>query len=164
MDCMAVEIERPWLHAELFADHQLDAAPGFTISPGREVLRDAVEQDLPVEISHAKFCSYPNAFIVASNVELKFHGNTAWLESSLEASATEARASIGWGPFILGSNSHNSSRSGSKSRIRSTETGVRISLQTPQIIAWTQELLPALPRQMTKDLGLSEMSLADFTV
>ncbi|KAM0512354.1 hypothetical protein ACHAPE_008920 [Trichoderma viride] len=164
MDCMVVDIERPWLQAELFADHQLDAAPGFTISPGHEVLRDAVEQDLPVEMSHAQFCSYPSAFIVASNVELEFHGNTAWLESSLEASATEARASIGWGPFILGSSSFKSSKSGSKSRIQSTETGVRVNLQTPQIIAWTQELLPALPKRTAGDLGLSELSLAQFSV
>ncbi|KAL7969017.1 hypothetical protein HDV63DRAFT_74116 [Trichoderma sp. SZMC 28014] len=164
MDCMVVDIERPWLHAELFADHQLDAAPGFTISPGREVLRDAVEQDLPVEISQAQFCGYPNAFIVASNVELDFHGNTAWLKSSLEASATEARASIGWGPFVLGSSSCKSSKSGSKSRIQSTEAGVRVSLQTPQIIAWTQELLPALPKRMGGDLGFSEMSIAEFSV
>ncbi|EHK42264.1 hypothetical protein TRIATDRAFT_30644 [Trichoderma atroviride IMI 206040] len=164
MECMVVDIERPWLHAELFADHQLDAAPGFMISPGREFLQHAVEQDLPVEISHAQFSSYPNAFIVASNVELEFHGNTAWLESSLEASATEARASIGWGPFILGSSSYKSSKSGSKSRIQSTEAGVRVSLQTPQIIAWTQELLPALPKRMGGDLGLSEMSIAGFSV
>ncbi|PON24680.1 hypothetical protein TGAM01_v206610 [Trichoderma gamsii] len=163
MDCMVVDIERPWLQAELFADHQLDAAPGFTISPGHEVLREAVEQDLPVEMSHAQFCSYPSAFIVASNVELEFHGNTAWLESSLEASAAEARASIGWGPFVLGSSSFKSSKSGSKSRIQSTETGVQVSLQTPQIIAWTQELLPALPKRTAGDLGLSELSLAEFS-
>jgi hypothetical protein len=25
MDCMIVEIERPWLHAELFADAELDS-------------------------------------------------------------------------------------------------------------------------------------------
>jgi hypothetical protein len=97
-------------------------------------------------------------------VELEFHGNTAWLESSLEASAAEARASIGWGPFVLGSSSFKSSKSGSKSRIRSTETGVQVSLQTPQIIAWTQELLPALPKRTAGDLDLSELSLAQFSV
>ncbi|KAL7917400.1 hypothetical protein ACQKWADRAFT_324685 [Trichoderma austrokoningii] len=158
-----LEVERPWLHAELFADHQLDAAPGFTISPGHEVLREAVEQDLPVEMAHAQFCSYPNAFIVASNVELQFHGATRWLESSLEASATDARASIGWGPFILGSSSYKGSKAGLKSRIQSTKTGVQISLQTPQIIAWTQELLPELPKRIAGDLGLSELSLAGFS-
>lgn len=164
MDCMVVDIERPWLHAELFTDHHLDAAPGFTISPGREVLREAIEQDVPVEMAHAQFCSYPNAFIVASNVELEFHGNTSWLESSLEASAAEARASVGWGPFILDSSSYKGFKLGSQSRIQSTETGVRISLQTPQIIAWIQELLPALPKRMAEDVGLSEMSLtAEFS-
>lgn len=163
MDCMVVDIDRPWLHAELFADHQLNAAPGFTISPGREILREAVEQDVPTEIAQGQFCSYPNAFVVASNVELEFKGNTAWLESGLKASATEARASIGWGPFILGSSSNKSSISNSQTRVHNTETGVRISLQAPQIIAWIQELLPALPKRAADDMGFSAMSLAEFS-
>ncbi|KAL6897443.1 hypothetical protein GGI43DRAFT_423858 [Trichoderma evansii] len=163
MDCMVVDIERPWLHAELFADHQLDAAPGFTISPGRDILKEAVEQDVPAEVAHAQFCSYPNAFVIASNVELEFNGNTEWLKNTLEASATEARASVGWGPFKFGSNFYKSSMSSPKSRIQSTETGVRISLQAPQIIAWIQELLPALPKRTAEDLNLSEISVADFS-
>jgi hypothetical protein len=27
MDCMVVEIDRPWLHADLFTDAELDSGP-----------------------------------------------------------------------------------------------------------------------------------------
>jgi hypothetical protein len=162
MDCMLVEIERPWLNAELFADNELDAAPGFTISPGHSVLQQAAEQNIPVETDSTQFCSYPNAFVVACNVELEFNGNTASLESSLGISETKAKARVGWGPFTLASYSHKGARSSFKTRIQSTATGVRINLQAPQIIAWVQELLPALPKRTEDTQALVESSLAEI--
>ncbi|KAI1741520.1 hypothetical protein F4680DRAFT_66843 [Xylaria scruposa] len=145
MDCMLVEIERPWLHAELFADYELDAAPGFRISPGPQALQKAAADNKAVDTDYTQFCSYPSAFVLASNVELAFSGDTSHLESSLEASATEANVSVGWGPFSI-SASHKSSSSSSRTHAESTATGMNISLQAPQIIAWVSELLPALPK------------------
>ncbi|KAL8802865.1 MAG: hypothetical protein Q9182_003552 [Xanthomendoza sp. 2 TL-2023] len=144
-DAMLVEIERPWMHTELFSDHELDCAEGFSLSPGPEELHQYVARNLPVDPEYTQFCSYPTAFVVASNVELEFSGNTSSLESALESSSTEANVEVGYGPFAL-SASHRSSKSKAKTRAEATATGMRISLQAPQIISWVSELLPKLPK------------------
>ena len=159
MDCMLVEIERPWLHAELFADYELDAAPGFRISPGPLALKRAAAENKAVETDYTQFCSYPNAFVIACNVELAFNGDTSHLESSLEASSTQANVSVGWGPFSI-SSSHKSSKSSSRTKAESTANGMHISLQAPQIIAWVSELLPALPKPEGGNLALFGLPLA----
>lgn len=145
LDCMLVEIERPWLHGELFNDHELDAAEGFPLSPGPESLHKTVANNEAVHASYAQFCSYPTAFVLASNVELEFTGDTSNLESALESSSTDANLSVGYGPFSV-SGSHSQSKSKGSSKAETTATGMRISLQAPQIIAWVQELLPELPK------------------
>lgn len=91
------------------------------------------------------FPAYPTAFVVAANVELSFNGDTSSLESSLEASSTEANASVGWGPFGV-SASHKQSQNKSKTRTEASATGMKTSLQAPQIIGWVQTLLPKLPK------------------
>jgi hypothetical protein len=159
MDCMLVEIDRPWLHAELFSDHELDAAPGFKISPGPAALQKAAESHEQIETDYTQFSSYPNAFVIACNVELEFNGDTSALESQLEASSTEVNASVGWGPFTI-SSAHKSSKSSAKTKAQSTATGMHISLQAPQIIAWVQELLPALPKPLGDNPALFGLPLA----
>lgn len=144
-DAMLVEIERPWMHAELFSDHELDCAEGFALSPGPEELHKYVMQNKPVDPEYTEFSSYPTAFVVAANVELEFSGDTSSLESALESSSREANVEVGYGPFAL-SASHKSSKSKSKTRAEATATGMRISLQAPQIISWVSELLPKLPK------------------
>lgn len=145
MDCMLVEINRPWLHAELFSDHELDATDGFPLSPGPEKLHEFVRANKAIPAQYAEFPSYSTAFVVACNVELEFSGDTSSLESSLESSSTEANLSVGYGPFAI-SGSHKQSQSRSKTKAESTANGMRISLQAPQIIGWVQELLPELPK------------------
>jgi len=159
MDCMLVEIERPWLHAELFADYELDAAPGFRISPGPAALQKAAAEHRQIETDYTQFCSYPSAFVLACNVELSFNGDTSHLESSLEASSTQANVSVGWGPFSI-SSSHKSSKSSSRTKAESTANGMHISLQAPQIIAWVSELLPALPKPEGGNPALFGLPLA----
>lgn len=150
MECILVEIERPWLHAELFSDPELDVADGFDLSPGPEKLQTDVENHRAVQDKYNQFCSYPSAFIVASNVELDFTGDTSHLESKLEASRTEVNLKIGYGPFSIGG-SHSQSKNSAKTPAEATATGMRISMQAPQIIAWVSELLPELPRRMTSN-------------
>ena len=100
------------------------------------------------EPDYQQFSSYPTAFVVAASVELSFSGDTSNLEGALQASSTEANVSVGWGPFGV-SASHKQSSSKNKTRTESTATGMKISLQAPQIIAWVQTLLPKLPRDPT---------------
>ncbi|KAM0555878.1 hypothetical protein ACHAPJ_006280 [Fusarium lateritium] len=150
MDCMLVEIERPWLHAELFSGPELDIAQGFDLSPGPEKLKNDIAANKPVDEKYNQFCSYPSAFVVASDVELEFTDDISHLESKLEASRTEANVKIGYGPFSIG-DSHSQSENSAKTSAEATATGMRISMQAPQIIAWVSELLPELPRKMTAD-------------
>jgi hypothetical protein len=99
MDCMLAEIERPWLHAELFSDHELDAAHGIPLPPGPEKFHEYVRNNKPVNAKYAEFCSYPTAFVITCNAELEFSGNTTSLESALELASTE----VDYGPFSVSS-------------------------------------------------------------
>jgi hypothetical protein len=69
MSCMLVEIERPWLHADLFTDAEIDSGR-FDISPGEQRLKDMYEKDQTVMGEYQQFSSYPTAFVVAADVEL----------------------------------------------------------------------------------------------
>ncbi|MCJ1328973.1 hypothetical protein MMC10_005650 [Thelotrema lepadinum] len=155
MDCMVVEIERPWLHAELFADAELDSGK-FDISPGEAKLKEMYEKEEAPVGYYQQFSSYPTAFVVAADVELgvsllpylrehlsdipltiniKFSGDTTQLESAVSASSTSANLSVGYGPFAL-SGSHSQSKSSNKTKMQSTATGCKISIQAPQIVVW----------------------------
>ncbi|RAL15379.1 uncharacterized protein BO97DRAFT_210257 [Aspergillus homomorphus CBS 101889] len=140
MDCMLVEISRPWLHAELFADPELDAVDGLPLSPGPEKLHQYVQENKTIPAQYAKFPSYNTAFVVACNIELEFSGDTSALESLLDSSDIELSPSLSYGPFVI-------PRSSKRSKVstESTTTGLRVSLQRPQIVGWVQELLPELP-------------------
>ncbi|KAF4460909.1 hypothetical protein FALBO_12292 [Fusarium albosuccineum] len=162
MSCVVVEIERPWLHAELFADAELDSGK-FEISPGEDAPKLAFDQERNLEGKYQQFSACPSAFVVAADVELsmsfvytyhpgirkslmqthKFSGDTASLESAVSASSTSANVSIGYGPFAL-SDSHSSSKSKPRTKMESTANGCRIFVQVPQIVGWVQTLLPRL--------------------
>ena len=126
----------------------LDLMPhklSFPLSPGEKALQETVAASTALDSRFQGFPAYPTAFVVAANVELSFNGDTASLASSLEASSTEANASIGYGPFAV-SAGHKQSQNKSKTRTETTATGMKISLQAPQIISWVQTLLPKLPK------------------
>ncbi|KAL3459170.1 hypothetical protein BJX64DRAFT_291423 [Aspergillus heterothallicus] len=158
MDCMLVEIERPWLHAELFSDHELDTTDAFPLSPGPEKLHEYVQHNRPIPSEYSEFPSYPTAFVVGCNIELEFSGDTSQLESAIESSSTEANLSVGYGPFAI-SGSHKQSKSSAKTNAQSTATGMRISLQAPQIIGWVQELMPQLPKPKNAAKGIYGLAL-----
>ncbi|MCJ1240206.1 hypothetical protein MMC14_008206 [Varicellaria rhodocarpa] len=143
MDCIVVEIDRPWLHAELFSDAELDSGK-FDISPGEDKLKAIYETRVAVRAEYQQFSSFPTAFVLAADVELDFSGDTTALESAVSASSFSANVSVGYGPFSV-SASHSQSKSSSKTKMQSTATGCKISVQAPQIVGWVQTLLPQLP-------------------
>ena len=104
-----------------------------------------MEKNEVPEADYQQFSSFPTAFVIAADVELSFNGDTSSLQSSLESSSTEANVSVGWGPFAV-SASHKQSQTKAATRTETTATGMKISLQAPQIIGWVQTLLPKLPR------------------
>ena len=139
-------ISRSWLHGELFADPELNVAAGIELSPGWNELKVAIEnRDTTTLSKFAHFPSYPTAFVVASNIELEFHGTTTALEEAIEASSLDANLKVSYGPFSLGA-SHKQDRKSAKTKMESTATGTRISLEAPAIIGWVSTLLPELPR------------------
>ncbi|KAK8113507.1 hypothetical protein PG984_014033 [Apiospora sp. TS-2023a] len=110
MDTMVVEIDRPWLHEDLFYDAELDSGK-FDISPGPAELKRFYEQNETPSGPHQQFSSYPTAFVVAPDVELS-------------------------------------------TKMESTATGCKISIQAPQIVAWVETLMPQLPKPKNGDSSM----------
>jgi hypothetical protein len=148
-EALLVTISRSWLHGELFADPELNVAAGVELSPGWSKLKDAIDKRETTTLSRfAHFPSYPTAFIVASNIELEFRGDTTDLEDAIESSSFDANLKVGYGPFSLGA-SHKQDRKSAKTKMETTAMGTRISLEAPTIIGWVTTLLPELPRPRT---------------
>lgn len=145
-EALLVTIDRAWLHGELFADPELNVSPDVKLSPGWKELKEAIDaKDAGKLGSYAYFPSYPTAFIIASNVELEFRGDTTHLEEAVESSSFDANLKVGYGPFSLGA-SHKQDKSSAKTKMETTATGTRISLEAPAIIGWVTTMLPQLPR------------------
>lgn len=146
-DALLVNIERSWLHGELFADAELNTSPDVALSPGPSKLRDYIEKkDTKTLEQYGYFPSYPTAFIVAANIELEFRGDTTNLEDAMESSHFDANVKVGYGPFSL-SASHSQDKSSAKTKMETTATGTRITLEAPAIVGWVHTMLPQLPRQ-----------------
>jgi hypothetical protein len=145
-EALLVTIDRAWLHGELFSDPELNTSPDVHLSPGALTLHKYIDQKNSDALSkYPYFPSYPTAFIVAANVQLEFRGDTTALEEAVEASHTDAQAKVGWGPFSL-SASHSQDKSSAKTKMETTATGTRITLEAPAIIGWVSQLVPQLPR------------------
>ncbi|EXL65667.1 hypothetical protein FOPG_18115 [Fusarium oxysporum f. sp. conglutinans race 2 54008] len=146
-DAMLVTINRAWLHGELFADPELNVAPDVALSPGPSELHRFInnKEQKPLE-KFSYFPSYPTSFVIASNVELEFRGDTTHLEQAVESSHFDANLKVGYGPFSL-SASHSQDKSSSKTKMETTATGTRIKIEAPSIIGWVTTMLPKLPRE-----------------
>ncbi|RTE76712.1 hypothetical protein BHE90_008799 [Fusarium euwallaceae] len=150
-EALLVTINRNWLHGELFADSELNVGPDVALSPGPHDLHTFINnKDTKGLEKYSYFPSYPTAFIVASNVELEFRGDTTNLEEAIESSSFDANLKVGYGPFSLGA-SHKQDSSSSKTKMETTATGTRISLEAPAIIGWVSTMLPPLPRSKGKN-------------
>ena len=82
MSCLVVDIDRPWLHAELFTDAELDSG-GFDISPGEADLKRMYESGQVPDGKFQQFTSFPTAFVVAADIELSVSDFLS-LDTSLE--------------------------------------------------------------------------------
>lgn len=145
-EALLVSIERAWLHGELFADSELNVGPDVALSPGPANLHDYIDKkDRNTLEKYSYFPSYPTAFIIASNIELEFRGDTTHMEEAMESSHFDANVKVGYGPFSL-SASHSQDKTSAKTKMETTATGTRITLVAPAIIGWVSTLLPKLPR------------------
>ncbi|KAK4228622.1 hypothetical protein QBC38DRAFT_523461 [Podospora fimiseda] len=153
-EALMVTINRAWLHGELFADQELNVAPDVKLSPGWSALKKFIDAKSTDElVKYAYFPSYPTAFIIASNVEMEFRGDTTHLEEAIESSSFNANLKVSYGPFKL-SSSHKQDKSSAKAKMETTATGTRISLEAPCIIGWVTTMLPQLPRPKDENNSL----------
>ncbi|KAI0397923.1 hypothetical protein F5Y17DRAFT_454509 [Xylariaceae sp. FL0594] len=154
---LVVNIRRPWLYGELFADAELDVANGLFLSPGPQKLHELMKaqksdsgqasQTAIRELAkYGLFPAYPTSFIVAADTTIEFQGSTQHIEQHFSSSSTSASASVGWGPWSVKS-SYSRSEAHQSFQMQSTATGVRLCFGAPQIIGWVSQILPSLPRQ-----------------
>ncbi|KAH8144641.1 uncharacterized protein LAJ45_11350 [Morchella importuna] len=69
---MLVQINRPWLHGELFEDTDIDTPTTNKLSPGPQELKDWLDNGREPELSaYGTFPWYPTAFVVAADTELE---------------------------------------------------------------------------------------------
>ncbi|KAL2283656.1 hypothetical protein FJTKL_09716 [Diaporthe vaccinii] len=96
-EALLVTINRAWLHGELFSDPELNTGDDVKISPGAQDLHKLIDQKDDKALSdYPYFPSYPTVFIVASNIELEFRGDTTALEEAVESSHTDAQVKVGY--------------------------------------------------------------------
>ncbi|KAK3711832.1 hypothetical protein LTR37_009350 [Vermiconidia calcicola] len=154
--CLVVNIGRPWLYGELFADSELDAARDILLSPGPQQMKAWMAAQTnedgtfdPAAIAslsdYSMFPAYPTSFVVAADTTIEFHGNTQHIEKHFSAISNAGSVSVGYGPFSVSSSFHQSS-SRQSFQMQSTATGCRLTFGAPQIIGWVSQILPALPR------------------
>ncbi|KAF5636934.1 hypothetical protein F25303_8137 [Fusarium sp. NRRL 25303] len=140
---LVVDIDRPWLQAEIFSDADLDIAEDVLLSPGASRLKAAIAtQETKL---NPEFPAYPTSFILAADTTIDFSGSTRHIQEYFNSKATSSDTSVGWGPFSTHVSSHHAS-SHRHVQCQTTATGCKLSFGAPQIIAWVSEILPELPR------------------
>lgn len=99
---MVVNIKRPWLHAELYQDFDIDLAPGNCLSPGAKIVKHWVNTGDNAyggkeRTNYGKFPAYPTAFIVAANAEFTIQSTESNSEDILKILQTDSsvQASVG---------------------------------------------------------------------
>lgn len=157
---MLVTIRRPWLHAEIFDDFDLDTPQDIIkLSPGARKMKQWVEtgddetgKDKKSE--YGKFPAYPTSFIVASDTVLEFRSTATKSQEMMKALSTDSSVKASYGPWGLSGGAAlktDNSESGQKMEVR--DGALRISFQAPQIIGWVSEILPQLPRRTDANIG-----------
>ncbi|KAG4291462.1 hypothetical protein FPRO06_03347 [Fusarium proliferatum] len=140
---LVVDIDRPWLQAEIFSDADLDIAEDVLLSPGASRLKAAIaKQETKL---NPEFPAYPTSFVLAADTTIDFSGSTRHIQEYFNSKATSSDTSVGWGPFSTHVSSHHAS-SHRHVQCQTTATGCKLSFGAPQIIAWVSEILPELPR------------------
>ncbi|RMJ15732.1 hypothetical protein CDV36_004567 [Fusarium kuroshium] len=156
-----VTIRRPWLHAELFQDFDIDTPDDAKLSPGAAKIKTWIERGDGGSLSekladYGKFPAYPTSFIVAADTVLEFKSNESKSEELMSHLSTDSSIKANYGPWGLsGGASLKTDNKESSMKMEVRGGALRISFQAPQIIGWVSEILPQLPRQKGKIGGLS---------
>ncbi|RGP77961.1 hypothetical protein FLONG3_3918 [Fusarium longipes] len=158
---MVVSIKRPWLHAELFQDFDIDIPAGTFLSPGAKAVKYWVESGDNVfenykRTNYGKFPAYPTAFIVAADANLSFKGDETAAKNVLNTLQTDSSVEATFGCWGIGGGAGAKVKTDDKSASQHMEVkdgALNISFQAPQIIGWVSEVLPELPRGDNPKVG-----------
>ncbi|KAJ6031762.1 hypothetical protein N7540_002494 [Penicillium herquei] len=171
---MVVTIRRPWLHADLFQDFDIDipqdtSLPLTTLSlnrlsPGAKTMRHWIENGdettTDKRTNYGKFPAYPTSFIVAADTVLEFKTDERSSSEMMSALATDSSIQASYGPWGLKTGATLKTDNKQSSQKMSVNGGtLKIEFQAPQIIGWVSEILPQLPRNkdaLGADLDPSE--------
>ncbi|GIJ92596.1 hypothetical protein Asppvi_001874 [Aspergillus pseudoviridinutans] len=148
---MVVTIRRPWLHADLFQDFDIDIPEGTKLSPGARTMRDWIENGDETtndkRTNYGKFPAYPTSFIVAADTVLEFKSNEAASKEMASSLSTDSSIQASYGPWGLKTGASVKTDNKESSQKMTVNGGtLRIEFQAPQIIGWVSEILPQLPR------------------
>ncbi|KAJ5725158.1 uncharacterized protein N7483_006515 [Penicillium malachiteum] len=148
---MVVTIRRPWLHADLFQDFDIDIPQDTSLSPGAKTMRHWIENGdettTDKRTNYGKFPAYPTSFIVAADTVLEFKTDERSSSQMMSSLATDSSIQASYGPWGLKTGATLKTDNKQSSQKMSVNGGtLRIEFQAPQIIGWVSEILPQLPR------------------
>lgn len=149
-EALLVNIRRPWLHADLFNDYEIDATSD--LSPGAAQLKTWIatqtSENRKNMSQYNQFPAYPTAFIVAANTTLNIQCGESAAETMSKSFSTDSSLDVNVGCWNIGGGAHLKTDSkNSNQRMEVKNGALSISFQAPQIIGWVSEILPELPRK-----------------
>jgi hypothetical protein len=105
---IVVNIKRPWLHAELFQDFDIDVPTGSFLSPGARIVKSWVETgndefEGKLRTNYRKFPAYPTAFIVAADTHLTLKSKEFAAEEALCVLKTDSSVKVNVGCWAVDS-------------------------------------------------------------
>ncbi|KAL9564607.1 hypothetical protein ACKAV7_011059 [Fusarium commune] len=122
---LVVNIDRPWLHIELFSDTDFEAQRGVKVSPGPSRLHEVIKNQEDDKSGEWAFPAYPTCFIIAADTTIQFTSKPKALEEFWKGGGEM----VGYGPWSV-----SGSAVAEQIRLESTPTGYKISFGAPQII------------------------------
>ncbi|KAJ4178248.1 hypothetical protein NW755_013349 [Fusarium falciforme] len=90
-----VTIRRPWLHADLFQDFDIDTPDDVKLSPGAAKIKTWIERGDDDSVTdkladYGKFPAYPTSFIVAADIVLEFKSTESKSEELMSHLTTDS--------------------------------------------------------------------------
>ncbi|KAM0249527.1 hypothetical protein ACHAQJ_009033 [Trichoderma viride] len=104
---IVVSIKRPWLHAELFQNFDIDIPAGTFLSPGAKTIKYWMENgdneyNGYERTNYGKFPAYPTAFIIAADANLSFKSTQYAAEEALHVLQTDSSVGASFGCWEIG--------------------------------------------------------------
>ncbi|TVY74253.1 hypothetical protein Focb16_v005142 [Fusarium oxysporum f. sp. cubense] len=134
---LVVNIDRPWLHSELFSDTDFEVQRGVKVSPGPSHIQQMIKDHGDENSDEWVFAAYPTSFIIAADATIEFKGEAKAIEEFWKAGSEV----VGYGPWSV-----SNSAATKEIKVNPTSTGCQICFGAPQIIGWVSQIVPSPPQ------------------